>query len=98
MFPQTILLGLVAAVPTPDDYQAYTPAAVDEKPVFAHYMLCFAAFGEKGKQSDGSCVCSVSMYVFCVFVLCVCVFCVYGSCVCYHTPKYRAHLLHTLSN
>ena len=55
MFPQTILLGLVAAVPTPDDYQAYTPAAVDEKPVFAHYMLCFAAFGEKGEHKTTAC-------------------------------------------
>ena len=52
---KTILLGLVAAVPTPDDYQAYAPAAVPEKLVFAHYMLCFAAFGEKGEHKTTAC-------------------------------------------
>ena len=35
-----------------------TASAAVEKPVFAHYMLCFAAFGERGTSenaTDGTC-------------------------------------------
>ena len=53
--PLALLLRLVALVATaaPSDLQ-HTATVKEGKQVFAHYMLCFAAFGEKGNSSNAT--------------------------------------------